>query len=60
MSMGWDYVSELQPPTGLLFKPQVIHKHGEPWWNNTDRGKMKNSEKNLSLYNFIHHKSLMN
>jgi hypothetical protein len=25
MSMGWDYVSELQPPTGLLFIPQVIH-----------------------------------
>jgi hypothetical protein len=22
--MGWDYVSELRPPTGLLFIPQVI------------------------------------
>jgi hypothetical protein len=29
MSMGWDDVSELQPPTGLLFIPQVIYEHGE-------------------------------
>jgi hypothetical protein len=27
--MGWDYVSELQPPTGLLFITQVTYKHGE-------------------------------
>jgi hypothetical protein len=27
----WDYVSELRPPTGLLFISQVIHEHGEPW-----------------------------
>jgi hypothetical protein len=25
MSMGWNYVSELQPPTGLLFIPQLIY-----------------------------------
>jgi hypothetical protein len=30
--MGWDYVSKLQPPTGLLFIPWVIREHGEPWW----------------------------
>jgi hypothetical protein len=30
--MGWDYVSELRPPTGLLVIPQVICEHGEPWW----------------------------
>jgi hypothetical protein len=24
MSIGWDYVSELLPPTGLLFISQVI------------------------------------
>jgi hypothetical protein len=24
VSMGWDYVWELRPPTGLLFMPQVI------------------------------------
>jgi hypothetical protein len=29
--MGWDYVSELQLPTGLLFIPQVINEHGEQW-----------------------------
>jgi hypothetical protein len=34
MSMGWDYVSELQSPTGLLFE------HGKPWWNDADRGKL--------------------
>jgi hypothetical protein len=27
ISTGWDYVSELRPPTGLLFIPQVIYKH---------------------------------
>jgi hypothetical protein len=37
MWMGWDYISELQPPTGLLSTTQVIHEHGEPWWNDTDR-----------------------
>jgi hypothetical protein len=31
MSMGWDYVSELRPPTGLLFAPiwyVSIENHG--------------------------------
>jgi hypothetical protein len=37
MSVGWDYVSERRPPTGLLLIPQVIYEHGEQWWNNTDR-----------------------
>jgi hypothetical protein len=45
MSMGWDYVSELQPLMGLLFIPQMIYKSVKPWWNYTDRGKPKNSEK---------------
>jgi hypothetical protein len=45
MSMEWDNVSEMQLPTGLLFIPQVIYEYGEPWWNDTDRGKPKNSEK---------------
>jgi hypothetical protein len=31
--MGWDYVSELLPITGLSFIPQVIYEYGEPWWN---------------------------
>jgi hypothetical protein len=30
--MGWDYVSELRPPTGLLFIPRMICEHGERWW----------------------------
>jgi hypothetical protein len=37
MSMGRDYVSELRPPTGLFFIPQVISEYGQPRWNNTDR-----------------------
>jgi hypothetical protein len=37
MPMGWDYVSELQPLTGLLFIPQVIHESGERRWNNVDK-----------------------
>jgi hypothetical protein len=57
MSMGWDYVSELRLPAGLLFIHQMIHEYGEPRWNDIDRGKPKNSEKNLSQCHFAHHKS---
>jgi hypothetical protein len=39
MFMGEDCISELWPPTGLLFITQVIYEHGEPWWNDIDRGK---------------------
>jgi hypothetical protein len=38
LSMGWDNVSELQSPTGLLFILQVKYEYGEPWWDDTDRG----------------------
>jgi hypothetical protein len=31
----------------------------EPRWNDTDREKPKNAEKNLSQYYFVHHKSHM-
>jgi len=31
----------------------------EPRWNYTDREKLTNSEKNLSQWHFVHHKSLM-
>jgi hypothetical protein len=27
MLMGREYVSELQPPTGLVFIPEVIYEH---------------------------------
>jgi hypothetical protein len=31
MLMGWDYVTELWPPDGLLFTPQVIYEHHLSW-----------------------------
>jgi hypothetical protein len=40
----------------LLFIPQVIYKHGEPWWNDTDRRILKKFENNLSM---CHNKSHM-
>jgi hypothetical protein len=57
MSMGRNYVSELRPPTGLLFTPQMIYEYEEPRWNNIDMRNLKNSEKDLSQSYFIHHKS---
>jgi hypothetical protein len=54
--MGRDYVSELLPLTNILFIPQIIHEYGERRWNDTDRGKPKNSEKNLSQRHFVHRK----
>jgi hypothetical protein len=38
MSMVWDNVSELRLPADLLFIPLVIYEHGDPWWNDIDRG----------------------
>jgi hypothetical protein len=48
--MGRDYVSELGAPTGLLFIPQVIYEHGEPWCNDIDRGKLQIRPPELSGY----------
>jgi hypothetical protein len=45
MLTGGNDISELQPPTGLLFIPNVIYEYGTPWWNDTNREKLKNSEK---------------
>jgi hypothetical protein len=42
MLMGWEYVFEPRPVTGLLFIPQMIYESGEPWWNYTDRIKPQN------------------
>jgi hypothetical protein len=33
MLMGWDYVSELRPPTGPLFIHMMMYENGEPWCN---------------------------
>jgi hypothetical protein len=35
----------------------VIYEYGEPQWNDIERRKSKNSEKNLSLWHFVYHKS---
>jgi hypothetical protein len=37
---GWDYVSELRPPTRLLSITQAIHEYGRQQRNDTDRGKL--------------------
>jgi hypothetical protein len=42
---------------GPIVYPQVTYDYGEPQWNDIDRGKPKNSEKNLSQSHFIHDKS---
>jgi hypothetical protein len=56
--MGWDYVYERRPPTDLVFIPQVIYEYAGPiewYW----QGKLNNSEKYLSQYQLVHHKSHM-
>jgi hypothetical protein len=55
-------VSKLWPPTGLSYIPHVTYGHGKPWWNDTNRGKQKNLEKNMLQCHFCHHKyqSLLN
>jgi hypothetical protein len=55
--MSTCHVSELQPPTGKLFIPQIIYECGKPQWNDTDRGKVKNAERNMLQCHFVHHKS---
>jgi hypothetical protein len=44
MSMGWDYVSELWLPTGLLFNTPEDIWDGEPRYIDIDREKSKNSD----------------
>jgi hypothetical protein len=52
MSMGWDDVTEFHPPTGLLFFLRC-YMNIEPRRNDTYKGKLKNSEINLSQC--VHH-----
>jgi hypothetical protein len=42
---------------GTIVHPQVIYEYGEPWWDDIDGGKPKNSDKNLSQRHSVHHKS---
>jgi hypothetical protein len=37
----------------------MIYEYEEPWWHDTDRGKLKNLEKNLSQCHFVYHNSHM-
>jgi hypothetical protein len=37
----------------------LMYMSTEYWWNDTDRGKLKSLEENLSQYYFVHHKSDM-
>jgi hypothetical protein len=50
--MRRDCVSELLPLTDILLIPQMIYEYGERRWNDIDRGKPKNSEKNLPQCHF--------
>jgi hypothetical protein len=59
MSMGWDCVSDLRPPTGLLFILQMV-----VYMNMEGDGGMilavqnrRSWTKNLSQFHFVHHKS---
>jgi hypothetical protein len=56
--MERDYVSEIV--LGPIVHPQMIYEYGKPWWNDTYRGKLNNSVKDLSECHFVHHKFYMN
>jgi hypothetical protein len=59
MSVGSDWVSELPPPAGLLLILQMIYECGEPWQNDNDRRKPKNSEKSLYQCHCVYPRSHM-
>jgi hypothetical protein len=59
MLMGWDFLSELPPPIGLLFIPQMIYVSMDSWRNCTDKKKTKEIRKNLSQCWLVHQKSQM-
>jgi hypothetical protein len=59
MSMARGHVSELWPPTGLLFITQVKYEYHELRWNDIGSGNPKKSEKTLCQCHFVHNKSHM-
>jgi hypothetical protein len=48
MSMGWDYTSELLPPAGLFFIPQ-IYEYGDPRLSDAERETDELREKPVSV-----------
>jgi hypothetical protein len=55
MLVGRDYVSELRPPTGLLFIPRVMCEHGQQLWDNIDKRKLLIRPPELSGNPTSHH-----
>lgn len=54
--MGWDYISQPLPQTGLLFISQVVWEWRAMvvwYWHD----KIEELRKNLSQYHFVHHES---
>jgi hypothetical protein len=49
VSMGWNCVSELRPPTGLLLNPPIIYEYSEPRWNDTDRRNRRTCRKPIPV-----------
>jgi hypothetical protein len=59
------FVDEMSPclstaaTSGPIVVPKMLYMSMEPRWNDIDKGKLKNSEKNLFQCHFVHHKSQM-
>jgi hypothetical protein len=49
MPMGWDYISQLWLPVGLLFILKMIYEYGEPQWNDTDGKTEEHWEKPVTV-----------
>jgi hypothetical protein len=49
ISMWWYYVTDMRPPTGLLFAPQIVHEYGEQRWNYTDRENWRTRRKRVPV-----------
>jgi hypothetical protein len=56
--MGWDFISEMWPPLGLLFIPRLIYEYGQQWWND-DVDKWKLPICPPELWQFYHLSNLV-